>query len=185
MKHAGTQRIETKRLILRAFQLDDAKAMFRNWANDPEVTKYLTWPTHEREETTAQVVRYWVEHDAPEAYQWAITTRETGEAIGSISVVRMQEETGSMEIGYCIGRAWWGRGLMPEALEAVIQYLFQVVGVEVIRACHDPRNPNSGRVMRKCGMHLDGTMRHWGTNNQGVCDAVYYSLLRGEAVSQG
>ncbi|MBR4142117.1 MAG: GNAT family N-acetyltransferase, partial [Firmicutes bacterium] len=47
MKHCGTQTIETERLILRRLRREDAGAMFRNWTSDPEVTKYLTWPTHE------------------------------------------------------------------------------------------------------------------------------------------
>ena len=47
MKRCGTQRLETDRLVLRRFERADADAMYRNWASDPEVTKYLTWPAHE------------------------------------------------------------------------------------------------------------------------------------------
>ena len=60
MKHCGTQRIETKRLLLRRFSVDDADAMFRNWASDPEVTKYLTWPAHSSAEVSRAVLESWV-----------------------------------------------------------------------------------------------------------------------------
>ena len=57
MKHCGTQRIETERLLLRRFSIDDADAMFRNWASDPEVTRFLTWPAHSSVEVSRAVCR--------------------------------------------------------------------------------------------------------------------------------
>ena len=61
LKHKGTQTIETSRLILRQARIEDAEAMFRNWANDPEVTKYLTWPPHGDLEVTRKLLHCWVE----------------------------------------------------------------------------------------------------------------------------
>ena len=61
LQHKGTQTIETSRLILRKAQVEDAEAMFRNWANDPEVTKFLTWPTHGNVEITKKLLASWVE----------------------------------------------------------------------------------------------------------------------------
>ena len=73
MKHLGTKRVETERLILRRFTMDDADAMFRNWANDPEVTKYLTWPAHPSVEVSRMVLESWVsQYDDNAVYQWAI-----------------------------------------------------------------------------------------------------------------
>ena len=60
MKHIGTKNIETERLILRRFTLDDADAMYRNWASDDEVTKYLTWPAHSSVDITKMVLADWV-----------------------------------------------------------------------------------------------------------------------------
>ena len=56
MNHQGTKTFETPRLILRRFTMEDAPAMYRNWASDPEVTKYLTWPTHSSAEVSRQVL---------------------------------------------------------------------------------------------------------------------------------
>ena len=182
MNHQGTKRLETERLILRRGVKEDAGAMFRNWASDPEVTKYLTWPTHTSEEVSTAVLTDWVERcEKPDCYLWVIELKELGEIIGSISVVNTKDEkVQSAEIGYCIGRRWWHQGVMSEALKRVMDYLFDEVGVQRIEARHDPRNPHSGAVMRKCGMKYEGTHRRADWNNQGVCDVAYYALLQDE-----
>lgn len=186
MKHCGTQTIETPRLILRRFRPEDASAMYRNWTSDPEVTKYLMWPAHPAEEVTAMVLADWVKaYEQETCYQWAIVLREIHEPIGSIAVVRMDEKTSMAHIGYCIGRAWWHRGIMTEALSAVMDYLFDMVEAQRIEARHDPRNPHSGHVMLKCGMQYEGTLRMADWNNQGVCDAACYAMLKSERNRQG
>ena len=70
LTHKGTQKIETERLILRKAKTDDAVPMFRNWASDPEVAKFLTWPPHSSLETTSNVLRQWIaEYEKPDFYQ--------------------------------------------------------------------------------------------------------------------
>lgn len=186
MKHCGTKRLETNRLILRRFVREDAAAMYRNWASDPEVTKYLTWPAHASELVSQRVLEDWVGAYAKDSYyQWAITLKSHGEEpVGSISVVDMREDIAMAHIGYCIGKNWWHQGIASEALQAVMDFLFDAVGMNRLEARHDPRNPHSGRVMMKCGMRYEGTMRSADRNNQGICDACYYAQLkqeRGEA----
>lgn len=97
--------------------------------------------------------------------------------IGSIGVVRLDDFTQSATIGYCIGHPWWGQGFVTEAFGAVLSFLFDAVGARCVNACHDPRNPASGRVMQKCGLRREGVWRGGGKNNQGVCDEVWYSIL--------
>lgn len=182
MKHCGTQTIETARLILRKFEMADADAMFHNWASDPEVTKFLTWPTHPSVEVTKFVLGDWVKsYESSSYYQWAIVLKENGsEPIGSIAVVHMDDAVDMVHVGYCIGRNWWRKGIMTEALNAVIDFFFYSVNVNRVEARHDTNNPNSGAVMRKCGMTYEGTLRQADRNNQGICDAAYYSILRSE-----
>lgn len=179
MQDLGTKVLETPRLILRPFTVDDAPAMFANWASDGEVTKYLTWPTHTDPAVTRAILEDWVGRYAdPAWYNWAIVWRETGEAIGNISVVARQAETACFHIGYCLGRAFWHKGIMTEAFSAVIRFLFEEVGANRVDACHDVRNPHSGQVMEKCGLTYEGTLRQRGKNNQGVCDAAWYGILK-------
>ena len=175
----GTQTIRTERLILRRFRMDDAKAMFSNWASDEAVTKYLTWPTHTALEQSKWVLNEWVSgYERDDFYLWAIEFE--GQAIGSISVVDLNVGVKKAHIGYCIGRPWWRKGIMSEALKAVMDFLFDEVGMNRCEACFDPRNPNSGRVMAKCGMKYEGTLRQCGRNNQGICDESFYGLLKSE-----
>ena len=181
LTHKGTQRIETPRLILRRFRTNDAQAMFDNWASDPEVTKFLTWPAHGDISISRMVLQDWVKsYESKETYQWAMELKETGVPIGSISVVRRNDSIGEAEIGYCMGKAWWHRGIMSEALDAVISFLFAEVGMNRVAARHDPNNPHSGGVMKKCGMTYEGTTRQGDRNNQGICDAAQYGILRSE-----
>ena len=179
MKKTGTQRLETHRLILRPFRLEDAEDMYANWASDPEVTRFLTWPVHPSVEVTRTVLKEWVSHYTDGGFfNWAIEWRESGRVIGGISVVRLEEAIGEAEIGYCLGSAFWGMGIMPEALRAVADYLFDAAEMNRITAGHDVKNPKSGRVMEKAGMKKEGVRRQGGLNNQGICDVVCYSLLR-------
>ena len=181
MKHIGTQYIETNRLILRRFETADAQAMFDNWASDGEVTKYLTWPTHTDVSVTEQVLADWVfQYTNDDFYNWAIVLKANGpQPIGNVSVVRWAGK-GDIPIGgYCLGRRWWRRGIMTEAWGAVIDFLFERVGVERITSYHDLNNPYSGDVMRKCGMRFEGIREKSDRNNQGICDTAHYSIERG------
>lgn len=181
MKHLGSRTLETDRLVIRAFVPEDAAPMYRNWASDPEVTKFLTWPTHQSEEVSVQVVASWVEKNSdPTNYQWAIVWKETMEPIGSISVVHWNEDICEAEVGYCIGKAWWHRGVMTECFSEVIRYLFREVGVNRIKARHDVNNPYSGMVMKKCGLRHEGIHRQADRNNQGICDMSVYGIPRGD-----
>lgn len=181
MENKGTKRLETERLILRRIETSDAEDMFNNWASDPEVTKFLTWPPHASVDETKTTVENWINsYSDPAFYNWVIELKDTGAVVGDISVVRMNEKVESADIGYCMGKAWWGCGIMAEALKAVVDYLFADVGLNRVAACHDKNNPNSGRVMDKAGMQVEGILRASGLNQQGVCDMVWHSILRAE-----
>ncbi|MDD3253009.1 MAG: GNAT family N-acetyltransferase [Lachnospiraceae bacterium] len=183
MEHKGTNYIETERLILRPFTLKDAPAMYRNWASDDAVTRFLTWPSHKDLSVTEQVLGDWISHySEANYYQWAIVFKEyLNEPIGCIGVNnRISDRLKIAHIGYCIGQNWWHKGIVSEALERIIKYLFDEIGVNRIESRHDPKNPNSGAVMKKCGMKQEGILRQSDWNNQGICDAVYYAILADE-----
>ena len=182
MEHCGTRDIETKRLLLRRFTAEDAEPMYANWASDPEVTRYLTWPPHANVEVTRAVLENWIwSYRQKNYYQWAIVLKDHGDdPIGSIGAVDMNDDVAMAHIGYCLGRNWWHQGIMSEALGAVMDFFFDVVGANRIESRHDPNNPHSGMVMRKCGMIYEGTMRSSDRNNQGICDACWYALLRSD-----
>ena len=182
LHHKGTVTIETDRLILRRFAMEDAEAMYRNWASDDEVTKHLTWPTHSSVEISKMVLTDWTSHyPEPDFYNWAIVLKENGpEPIGNISVVGIDNKVDAAIIGYCMSRAHWGKGVMTEALTAVIAFLFDEVGFNRVEADHDPNNPASGRVMEKSGMRHEGILRQAGRSNQGIIDVSRWAILKSD-----
>jgi len=179
LTHKGTQILQTPRLILRPFTLEDTQAMYDHWASDPEVTRFLTWPTHSSPDVTRAVLESWTEqYSQPDFYQWAMVPRDLGTPFGSISVVSHNDLAELAHVGYCMGRPWWHRGYMTEALSAVIAYLMDEVGFGRIEAVHDTRNPHSGGVMKKCGMTYEGTHRRSAWSNSGIGDTDWYAILR-------
>ncbi|MBQ2311710.1 MAG: GNAT family N-acetyltransferase, partial [Firmicutes bacterium] len=95
------------------------------------------------------------------------------------------EERDIVSIGYCIGRKWWHQGITSEAFEAVIRFMFDEVGVNRLEARHNVFNPNSGGVMKKCGLTYEGTLRQAATDNTGLMDLSVYSILRSEYEAMG
>ena len=148
--------IETDRLILRPWQDSDAEALFR-YASDPDVGPRAGWPPHKDIEESRRVIRDIFTNDRT----WAVTLRETGEAIGCMgyfihgeSNIPIGEE--DAEIGYWIAKPYWNRGIATEALRAMIDYCFNVKGFLTLWSDFFIDNPASGRVMEKCGFKDTG-----------------------------
>ena len=166
MRHVGTQELETDRLFLRRLLPQDADAMYANWASDPAVTRFLRWEPHKSPTETRELLAAWATlYPNLDYYQWAIVEKGTGQVFGSISVCNAllgepQQKTewpgldisdGIWELGYCIGRKWWGKGYTTEALRAVVQFWFSETDGAFLTCCHAVDNPASGRVMQKAG----------------------------------
>jgi len=178
MEHLGTKELETERLILRRFVIEDTIYVFNNWANDSDVTKYLSWPTHQDISVTRDIREKCAgNYSKNDFYQWAIVLKEINEPIGSISVVDKNDEIKMVEIGYCIGKKWWNKKITSEALNALIKFFFEDVGVNRIESRYDPKNENSGKVMAKCGMKYEGHLRQAHKNNSGICDHIIYGII--------
>lgn len=141
--------LETERLILRPFELSDAESMFNNWANDDEVTKYVTWNTHKSIEETKHVLSIWVnEYEKEERINFAIVYKENNELIGGIDVVGYFENV--PVIGYNLSRKYWNKGIMTEACKRVIELLFSLNYDKIIVEAL-VENIGSNRVIQKCG----------------------------------
>lgn len=139
----------TDNCVLRKVKKEDAEPMFRNWASDPEVTKFLTWSSHESIEVTNKVIDRWLEEEKdPKTIRFVITLKDCDEPIGIIDVVNYID--GDPEIGYCLSKKYWNQGLMTEACEAFVKYLFDIGFAKVlIKAVVE--NIGSNRVIEKCG----------------------------------
>lgn len=178
--HKGTCELCTKRLNLRKFNLSDASYMYKNYATDDRVTKFLTWKPYSNIEDIECFLSDAInKYTYLSEYHWAIEL--DGEVIGSISTISIDEKNCNCEIGYCIGYDYWNKGITSEALTAVMDFLFNEVGMHRITAKHDVENPSSGRVMQKCNMSLEGKLReHYLRHDGTYSDSLVYSILRTE-----
>ena len=177
--HPGTQVIETGRLRLRRFRPEDAPTAFANWTNSAEVCRHLQWAPHGTVQATHDVLERWIaRYDNPACYHWCIALRGSDEAIGALEFVALSEHNRWAEAGYCLGRAWWGQGIMTEALRAVVDFAFTRTPLHRIEARHSVKNPASGRVMEKAGMTYEGTARGRSLVHGDFVDTAQWAILR-------
>ena len=140
--------LETARLILRPWREEDAPALYCE-ARDPQVGPGAGWKPHASLEESREILRTVL--SAPGTF--AVILRETGEPVGSVGVfpTELPEGKGESETGYWIGRAYWGRGLIPEAVRELQRWCFEERGKERIWCGRFPENGKSRRMVEKCG----------------------------------
>ena len=178
--HLGTQPLQTPRLLLRRFTMDDAQSMFDLWCNDPEVTRFLSWGPHGTIDNTKRLLKSWRQrYEDTMFYNWCIEFE--GLPIGGIDLIMRSEKSLRAELGYCLSNRYKGRGLVTEAACAVLTFAFEDVGLHKICAKHDVENPASGRIMQKLGMRQEGYMKLDAQRLDGTySDMVLYGILRDE-----
>jgi RimJ/RimL family protein N-acetyltransferase len=152
------ERIAGPRLLLRPPVLDDAGAIFQRVARDPEVTKYLLWSPHPDVAATRRVITEKL-NVGDDARTWAIILRHSDDVVGLASCRRPVRH--SVEIGYCIGRRWWGKGLMSEALGMLMTALEADRDVYRVWATCHVDNERSAQLLQRAGLVLEGRLaRH-------------------------
>ena len=186
--------LETERLLLRRMRMEDIPDVFE-YASDPEVARFTTWEAHKSISDSEQFVTWVVNAYAnphgegwaargyanPESssFTWGIVLKESGKLIGTIGI-SVNHRDARAEIGYAIGRPCWGRGLTTEAVQVVIKYAFEELGLNRIEARCDPENIGSARVMEKSGMTFEGVLRAQMFVKGRYDDLKIYSILRRE-----
>jgi ribosomal-protein-alanine N-acetyltransferase len=173
--------LATERLRLRAPRSRDAPALLAI-LGDPEVTRYhnmLTLTT--LAEARAALERLEQRFTARDAIRWAIELVEDGEMIGTVGLLRFDFEHRHAEVGYEIARRWWGRGLTPEAVAAVIRYGFSVLDLHRIEAGVLPDNDASVRVLQKLGFLEEGLRRDYLYSKGRFHSFRWFSLLETDA----
>jgi ribosomal-protein-alanine N-acetyltransferase len=178
---ADLPELETERLLLRKMRFDDAEAMFA-YASDPEVTRYVLWDTHPSIEDREGFLR-----SAMEGYErgdfggWGVVLKDDGAFVGTCGIdVGYAPEHARAELGYVLSREHWGKGLMPEAVRAVIRFGFGRMGLNRVEARCITENTASARVMGKAGMNYEGILREREFIKGTYLDIKLYSILRRE-----
>ena len=153
------EHIYTERLLLRIPRMDDAHAVFEGWAQDSEVTRYLTWRPHERIEQTQEFLHgCLLAWENKTRFPYMITLKASGEVVGMIDP---RLEGTKVGIGYGASRAHWGKGYVPEATLAIIAWAFQQPTIYRLYATTDVENVASRRVLEKVGMQCEGILRKY------------------------
>ncbi|MDQ3923896.1 MAG: GNAT family N-acetyltransferase [Actinomycetota bacterium] len=172
--------LETERLILRKMTLDDAKAVFA-YASDPEVTHYVIWEMHRTiEDSTAFLELALDKYESGGEPDWGIVYKGGHCLVGTCGFVNWDVDHTRAEIGYVLHKDYWGRGLMPEAVRAMIGFGFEQMGLNRIEARCIAKNTASARVMEKAGMTYEGTLREREFVKGAYRDMKLYSVLRSE-----
>lgn len=140
--------LETERLILRPWSEEDAEELY-TYASDPDVGPAAGWPPHTSVENSREIICEVL--SAPETY--AVCLKETGKPIGSIGLHRNDLATAEdeYELGYWIGKPFWGQGLIPEVSREILRYAFDELGMNRIWCGYYDGNEKSRRVQEKLG----------------------------------
>ena len=173
MPELGTPRLRLRKLTMR-----DAADIYK-YSRDPEVARHVLWDAHRSIGESRAYLRYMLrKYRNREPASWGIEWKETGRIIGTIGFMWIQQDNSAAEIGYSLARDFWNRGIMTEALEAVIRYGFRRLNLNRLEAQHETTNPASGAVMRKCRMQKEGTLRQRLYNKGRYVDVDLYAILR-------
>lgn len=174
-------RLETERLVLRALRLDDADFIFQEWG-DAVVTYYM-WdedPLASREQAEEMLRPLQTPDVMPNFKWWGIELKAEGRLIGTCGYCRWDRQHHRAEIGYDLWPDYWGQGLMPEALRALLRYGFTEMGLNRAEATTHTDNRQSQRVLAKLGFQREGVLRAYYRRGSAYTDQVAFSLLRSE-----
>ena len=172
--------LQTDRLILRKTTPGDAEAVFA-YASDPEVTRYVIWETHRSiEDSRAFLDLATSKYESGGEPDWGIVYKGDHRFVGTCGIVSWEPHHARAELGYALSRDYWGRGLMAEAVCAMISFGFNKMNLNRIEARCIAENVASARVMEKAGMIYEGTLRQRELIKGEHRDIKVYSVLRDE-----
>jgi RimJ/RimL family protein N-acetyltransferase len=159
--------------------MEDARAVFETWAQDPEVTRTMSWRPHQDIDVTRSVLRRMIDAwDSGFRFTYLIVGRDTNNAMG---MIELRPEGHKVEIGYVLARAYWGGGYMTEAASALRDWVFQQPGIFRLYATTSVDNLRSQHVLERIGMTREGLMRRYIIHpsvSPEPMDSYLYALVR-------
>lgn len=172
--------LETERLILRKVSLEDAEAVFA-YASDPEVARYANWETHRSVKDSRAFLEFVVSKRMSGGEpDWGIVYKGDRRFVGTCGFISRSPDHARAEIGCVLARAYWGMGLMPEALRAMINFGFERMSLNRIEGRCIAENVASARLMEKSGMFYEGTLKQQEFIKGAYRDIKVYAILKSE-----
>ena len=151
----NTPTLETDRLILRPFMVEDANDVFECWESDPDVAKYMFWTSHNDINKTREWIAFEIgQIEKEDWYRFAVVLKETKELIGTV-LIYFEEEVDCWEIGYNLGKKYWSKGYTTEAMKRVMKFATEELKLTQIVGRYAKENPASGNVMKKLGFQYE------------------------------
>lgn len=151
----NTPVLETERLILRPFNMNDAESVFDGWETDEEVAKYMFWTAHNDINKTIEWLQFEIgQIPKDDWYRFALVEKETGVLVGT-GLIYYEEEVSSWEIGYNLSREYWGLGYTTEALQCIIDFAKCQLNIHEIVGRYAKENLSSGHVLDKLGFKYE------------------------------
>ena len=175
-KHMVT--ITTPRLCLREFELQDTLAVYA-YESDLEVVRYVCYGASSEEESHARLASYIRQQNEPSRtiVHLAVVLKSEQQLIGWCGLDITNQDIREADLGYAINQAYWGKGYIPEAAHAVLDYSFTTLKMHrIFGTCH-PANQNSARVMQKLGMRYEGCLREHKWCKGQWRDSLVYAIL--------
>lgn len=171
---------ESERLIMRPFRDGDEGDIY-DYAKDPDVGPHAGWKPHDNIDESRSVLKMFM--DTEDELTFALVEKESGKVIGSLGLMKdfRRQGDGILEMGYVLGKNYWGRGLMTEAAKAAIKFSFEELGLGLLTIYHFDYNMRSKRVIEKCGFKFEGVLRSGSKIFDGrVYDSFCYSMTKEE-----
>ena len=160
MPERPPKKIDTNRLLLREPMMEDASPIFQLYAQDKDVTRYLTFEPHQSIEETKTFLKRCLKNWKNEtSFPWTIIRKKDKQLIGMVEIVSI-DQTG-IQLGYVLAKSYWGNGYMTEVLQIIIDWAFRQKDTYRVWAICDIGNIASTRVMEKAGMQKEGILRRW------------------------
>ncbi|MFD3158009.1 GNAT family N-acetyltransferase [Haloimpatiens sp. FM7330] len=181
MNLLGTQIIETKRIVLRKLVIEDAENIFKNWASLEETMKYLPWEPSKSIEQVKVRLQNWINlYSNNTFFQWGIELKSSKELIGIINLHEVDVNNQSAETSYILAKKYWNKGFMTEALQAVLNFGFEDIGLNRINAEYYDGNISSEKVMLKNNLQYEGVAKEKYLKKGKFYNAIQYALTKKE-----
>ena len=173
-------RLTAARIVLRPLESRDVAALFEVFS-DPQVTRYWSSPPLRDMSAAGGLLQDIRDHfERKTLFQWGVARQVDDVVIGTCTLCRLEAEHGRAEVGFALGRRHWGRGMMTEALGALVRFAFEQLGLHRLEADTDPRNTPSVRCLERQGFRLEGHLRQRYRLGGELQDALVFGLLRHE-----
>ena len=178
----NTPTLETERLVLRPFKQEDANEVFECWESDPDVAKYMFWTSHNDIEKTKEWIAFELgQIEKNDWYRFAIVLKETNELIGT-ALIYYEDEVECLEIGYNLGKKYWGKGYTTEAMKKVVAFAVEQLHLLQIVGRYAKENPASGNVMKKLGFEYEKEIPYECNNGTVMREGIQCRLVVNEKI---